>query len=189
MLPMRRLLLLATLLLLSPSLLASPDERLRQANFAPHTTLERTSLERKSQSVLRYLWVDVYAAALYAEAKVSATQALERQRSLRLELYYFRKIRRDDLIVAAWTTLKRQHDKAMLERLRNDLDALHASFRDIKPGDRYALNYHAGNGLILERNGKTAFASSNPELARAYLGIWLAPNGLSDSLRSSLLND
>ncbi|WP_300657050.1 chalcone isomerase family protein [Pseudomonas sp.] len=186
---MRRLLLLATLLLLSPILLAAADERLRQANFAPHTTLERASLERKNQSVLRYLWVDVYAAALYAEPKVSAAQALERQRSLRLELFYFRNIERTDVIEAAWITLKRQQDQPTLERLRSDLDALHASFRDIKPGDRYALNYNADSGLSLERNGKTAFASSNPELARAYLGIWLAPNGLSESLRSSLLND
>lgn len=186
---MRRLLLLASLLLLSPTLLASSDERLRQADFAPHITLERANLERKNQSVLRYLWVDVYAAALYAEPNVSAAQALERQRSIRLELYYFRKILRSDVIEAAWTTLRRQHDQATLARLRNELNALHANFLDINPGDRYALNYSADSGLSLERNGKTAFASSNPELASAYLGIWLAPNGLSDSLRNSLLSD
>jgi len=186
---MRKLLALTSLLLLSPALLANPDERLREANFAAQTTLERASLERKNQSVLRYLWVDVYAAALYAEPNVSAVQALDPQRSKRLELYYFRKIQRDDVIEAAWTTLSRQHDTATLARLRSDLDALHASFLDINPGDRYALNYNANSGLSLERNGKTAFASNNPELASAYLGIWLAPNGLSDSLRSSLLND
>jgi hypothetical protein len=186
---MHKLLALTSLLLLSPALLANPDERLHEANFAAQTTLQRASLERKNQSVLRYLWVDVYAAALYAEPNVSAAQALDRQHSKRLELYYFRKIQRDDVIEAAWTTLERQHDKPTLERLRSDLDALHASFLDINPGDRYALNYNANSGLSLERNGKTAFASNNPELASAYLGIWLAPNGLSDSLRSSLLND
>ena len=113
----------------------------------------------------------------------------QRQRSKRLGLYYFRKIQRNGVIEAVRTTLKRRHDKTTLERLRSDLDALHASFRDINPGDCYALNYNANSGLSLERNGKTAFASNNPELASAYLGIWLAPNGLSDSLRSSLLND
>lgn len=186
---MRKLLLLTTLLLFSPAPLANPDERLREANFATQTTLERASLAHKNQSALRFLWVDVYAAALYAEPNVSAAQALDRQRSKRLELYYFRKILRNDVIEAAWTTLKRQHDEPTLERLRSDLDALHASFLDIDPGDRYALNYNANSGLSLERNGKTAFANNNPELASAYLGIWLAPNGLSDSLRSSLLND
>jgi hypothetical protein len=32
------------------------------------------------------------------------------------------------------------------------------------------------------------FSSVDDELARAYLGIWLAPGGLSDSLRDRLLN-
>ena len=62
---MRKLLLLTALLLLSPALLANPDERLREASFAPLATLERASLERKNQSVLRYLWVDVYAPPPY----------------------------------------------------------------------------------------------------------------------------
>jgi hypothetical protein len=186
---MHKLLALSTLLLFSPALLADPGERLREANFAAQATLERASLERKNQSVLRYLWVDVYAAALYAEPMVSATQTLDRQRSKRLELYYFREIQRDEVIEAAWTTLSRQHDTATLARLRSDLNALHASFLDIDPGDRYALNYTAASGLSLERNGKIAFTSTDPELASVYLGIWLAPNGLSDSLRSSLLDD
>lgn len=186
---MRKLLALVALLLLSPTLLANPDERLREANFAPERPLAQVSLERKNQSVLRYLWADVYAAALYTEPNVSAPQILDRQRSKRLELYYFRNIQREDVIEAAWTTLNRQHDTATLARLRSGLDALHASFQNIAPGDRYALNYTTDSGLSLERNGKLAFTSTDPELASAYLGIWLAPNGLSDSLRSSLLND
>jgi len=31
------------------------------------------------------------------------------------------------------------------------------------------------------------FSSRNDALARAYLGIWLAPKGLSDDLRGKLL--
>ncbi|MDO9623597.1 MAG: chalcone isomerase family protein [Pseudomonas sp.] len=186
---MRKLLLLTTLLLLSPALLASTDERLRQANFAAQATLDQVSLERKNQTVLRYLWADVYAAALYAEPSVSPAQAVDQQSSKRLELYYFRKIQRKDVIEAAWSTLKKQHDPATIERLRSDVDALHASFRDINPGDRYALNYNTNSGLSLERNSKTTFTSNNQELASAYLGIWLAPNGLSDKLRSSLLSN
>jgi hypothetical protein len=42
---MHKLLALATLLLFSPALLANPDERLREANFAAQAPLERASLE------------------------------------------------------------------------------------------------------------------------------------------------
>ena len=52
---MRKPLLLTTLLLFSRALLATPDECLREANFAAHTPLERASLQRKNQSVLHYL--------------------------------------------------------------------------------------------------------------------------------------
>lgn len=186
---MRRLLTLIALLLLSPALLANNSARLDEANFAAQVDLPDASIERKNQTVLTYLWADVYAAALYAEPQLSARQALDANRSKRLELYYFRNIDRTDVIKAAWVTLERQQNPATLERLRKYLDTLHASFRDIRPGDRYALNYSASSGLILERNGKATFTSSNPELANAYLGIWLAPNGLSDKLRDSLLAD
>jgi hypothetical protein len=183
---MRRILVFATLLLLSGELLANTGERLQEANFAAQRTLSEERLERKNQSVLTYLWIDVYAAAFYAPAQVSANQAFSRSLKQRLELYYFRKIDREDLIKAAWTTLARQHPTTTLERLRADLEALHDKFEDIRPGDRYALNFTPDNGLSLERNGEVAFTSQDPELARAYLGIWLAPNGLSDTLRSQL---
>jgi hypothetical protein len=184
---MRRILVLATLLLLSGELLANTSERLREANFAAQRTLSEDRLERKNQSVLTYLWADVYAAAFYAPAQASASQAFSRPLKQRLELYYFRKIGREDVIKAAWTTLNRQHSPTTLERLRGALDALHDRFQDIQPGDRYALNFAPESGLSLERNGEIAFTSQDPELAKTYLGIWLAPNGLSDTLRNQLL--
>jgi hypothetical protein len=186
---MRLLLVLGTLLLLSGELFANSRERLQQANFAAIHELGHNSLERKNQSVLTYLWADVYAAAFYAPAQASANQALAQPLTQRLELYYFRDIDRQDVIKAAWITLERQHDAATLKRLRPHVDALHATFRDIRPGDRYALNFNVGSGLSLEVNGQVAFSSSNQELAKAYLGIWLSPNGLSDKLRASLLAD
>ena len=184
---MRLILALTTLLLLSGELLASNRERLQEANFAVTHELERYNLERKSQSVLTYLWADVYAAAFYAPTEASASQALAKPLTQRLELYYFRNIDRQDVIKAAWGTLERQHDATTLQRLRPEVDALHATFRDIRPGDRYALNLNADSGLTLEVNGKVAYTSQNPALAKAYLGIWLAPNGLSDTLRKQLL--
>lgn len=60
---MRLLLVLTTLLLLSGDLLANTRERLQEANFATTREFAQNSLERKNQSVLTYLWADVYAAA------------------------------------------------------------------------------------------------------------------------------
>ncbi|NWN49491.1 chalcone isomerase family protein, partial [Pseudomonas sp. MAFF 301514] len=73
----------------------------------------------------------------------------------------------------------RQH---ISDRLKSEVDKLHAVFRNIHSGDRYALDFRPGRGLNLEINGEVLFSSNDDELARAYLGIWLAPKGLSERL-------
>jgi hypothetical protein len=177
------------LLVTSHSLLASNRERLEEAAFSPYLQQANGGLVRKSQAVLTYLWVDVYAAALYTEPAISPQQAVGHHYRQRLELYYFRKIARADVIEAAWQTLERQHSPAQLARLRTEINALHDAFADIQAGDRYALNYSAATGLSLERNARILFSSPNAELAHAYLGIWLASDGLSQTLRQQLLSN
>lgn len=168
------------LLMLSITVQANEADRLKQADFPAQSQ----QLTLKNQAVLTYLWADVYAAALYTPSDVSAKQAWAQQKALRLTLYYFRDIDRNDVIKAATATLERQQTNA---RLKPEIDKLHASFRDIRSGDRYALDFRPGRGLNLEINGQVVFSSRDDELARAYLGIWLAPKGLSDSLRDRLL--
>ncbi|MDQ0705354.1 hypothetical protein QF043_004146 [Pseudomonas sp. W3I7] len=163
---------------------ANEADRLKQAGFPAQSH----ELALKNQAVLVYLWADVYAAALYAPADVSAKQAWTQRNEVRLALYYFRDIDRNDVIKAATATLERQQSAATLARLKPELDPLHASFRNIRTGDRYALDFRPGRGLNLEINEQVVFSSRDEALAKAYLGIWLAPKGLSDSLRNSLLN-
>jgi len=105
----------------------------------------------------------------------------------KLELYYFREIDREDVIKAANATLERQQTKETLARLRSELDRLHKSFQNIQPGDRYDLSWDRTDGLNLTRNSKVIFASPDPELAKVYFAIWLAPDGLSGDLREALL--
>ncbi|MES2818463.1 MAG: chalcone isomerase family protein [Pseudomonadota bacterium] len=181
--------LLFALLLASAPLLAQASQPLEQAAFAPRHEQAGLVLERRNQTLLNYLWVDVYAAAFYTAPGVSPRQAIERPAAQRLELYYFRAIDREDVIKAAWTTLERQYSPAQLAPLRAEVDRLHQQFQDIAVGDRYALDFTPADGLRLERNGQTLFSSTDPVLAKAYLGIWLAPDGLSDALRQALLAD
>lgn len=183
---MRHWFLMLPLLTPLPSL-ADDSARLREAAFAHQQPVDNRALELKNQSVLRYLWADVYAAAFYGEPGIAPRRALAEQRPSQLELYYFRDIARDDVIRAAWVTLERQQPASALDSLRDELDRLHASFADIRAGDRYALRFTPEQGLRLLRNGQEVFASDNAQLAQVYFGIWLAPEGLSDELRDALL--
>ena len=175
---MRHALICLWLMFALPAL-ANEADRLTQANFPA----QAQQLELKNQAVLTYLWADVYAAALYAPADMRAKPSWDQQKALRLVLYYFRDIDRDDVIKAATVTLERQQANA---GLNPEIAKLHARFRDIRSGDRYALDFRPGRGLNLEINGQVVFSSPDAELAKAYLGIWLAPKGLSDSLRNTL---
>ena len=42
--------------------------------------------------------------------------------------------------------------------------------------------------MLMKIHGQVVFSSPDAELAKAYMGIWLGPKGLSDSLRGRLLN-
>ena len=176
-----RQLFIGLMLMMSITAQASDADRLKQAGFPAQVE----GLALKNQAVLNYLWADVYAAALYAPADLTARQAWDQQKALRLVLYYFRNIDRADVIKAASATLERQQTNA---GLNPEIARLHARFRDIRSGDRYALDFRPGRGLNLEINGQVVFSSGDDALARAYLGIWLAPSGLSDELRGQLLN-
>ena len=82
---------------------------------------------------------------------------------------------------------QRQHSPATLSTLEAGLKKLQGSFANIQRGDRYALDYDPARGLNLERNGQVIFTSTDKALAKAYLGIWLAPEGLPEPLRQTLL--
>ena len=170
------------------AVMASEADLLRQADFPAQLQGQSPVLERKNQAILTYMWADVYAAAFYAEPATSAKQAALTQTPQRLELFYFRDIDREDVIKAANAALERQQTKETLKRLRPEIERLHNSFQNISKGDRYDLSWDETDGLTLTRNQKVIFASPDPDLAKAYLAIWLAPDGLSDKLRQSLLN-
>lgn len=167
--------------------MASEADLLKQADFPAQLQGQSPALERKSQAILTYMWADVYAAAFYAEPGISAKQSVQTQTPQRLELFYFRDIDREDVIKAANATLERQQNTETLKRLRPEIERLHNSFQNISKGDRYDLSWDKTDGLTLTRNQKVIFASPDPELAKVYLAIWLAPDGLSDKLRESLL--
>ncbi|MBW3505848.1 chalcone isomerase family protein [Pseudomonas sp. NKUCC02_KPG] len=182
-----RKLLIVLLLLHSAASPADETARFKEANFPALAQANTTPMVRKGQIVLTYLWADIYAAALFTPPGISPEQAFNEQRDLRLELFYLRDLDHSDITQASATILKRQHPATTLANLDAPLKKLQASFGNIKRGDRYALDYNPQRGLNVERNGAVIFNSQNQELAKVYLGIWLAPQGLPDKLRLALL--
>ena len=182
-----RQLLIALALTFNAAVAADDAALINEASFPAQWREGSQIMPRQGQIVLTYLWADIYAAALFTQPGIQPQQAFDEQRELRLELFYLRDLEHSDITRASATILKRQQPAATLARLDAPLKQLQTSFGDIKRGDRYALDYNPQRGLKLERNGQVIFTSQNHQLAKIYLGIWLAPEGLPDPLRLSLL--
>lgn len=179
-----RLLLLICFAL--PLGVSANDKRLAQAGFPERLEVQGQELVLRNASVLRYLFIDVYSAALLTPPDQPLASPIMASEPLHLELYYYRDIDREDVIKAAWVALERQYDQQTLAQLRSGIEALHDTFTNITAGDRYALTLDEKHALTLKYNGKSIFSSDDRELARAYVGIWLRKNGLSDDLREKL---
>ncbi|MBA1149053.1 chalcone isomerase family protein [Ectothiorhodospiraceae bacterium WFHF3C12] len=133
------------------------------------------------------IFFDVYAAALYLPPAADADSALAEETPRRLEIQYLLDLEADDLARAANTILQRQHDKATLEGVREGIEQLHALYRDVGPGDRYAMTYRPGDGTTLTLNGEPQGTIPGGDFARIYFGIWLGKEPLSEALREKLL--
>jgi hypothetical protein len=60
-------------------------------------------------------------------------------------------------------------------------------YRDVKPGDRYALTYVPGVGTELALNGTRLGTVAGADFAAAVFAIWLGPKAIDDSLKTQLL--
>ena len=127
-----------------------------------------------------------YVAALYLPPDASAADALS-DRPRRLELSYFWPIAGSDFGSAAEKLLERQLTQRQLDLLKPRIDQLHSSYRDVEPGDRYALTYLPGIGTELRLNNESLITIPGQDFAEAYFGIWLGQRPFDEGLRDDLL--
>lgn len=148
-----------------------------------------TTLVRLGEGTAHYArFIPVYDAALYIDQDAGAEDLLDPGVAKRLDIVYRTSIKASDMITAAERTLARQHSDATLARWREEIDALHAAYRDVQSGDRYALVFQPGDGLWLEFNGEPVTRVPAAEFAQLYLGIWLGDQPLSERLKQALIN-
>ena len=177
--------------LLAAALLVSAGGTLA-ATFEPELAGAGPGIELVGSGTASYMFWDVYDAALYAPASATESTIRRGDVPMTLILEYHRDVGVDGIRKAAWKALDEQHDEEAREALRPKVEALHDAMRDVGDGDRYRLDWRPGQGsrtggLTLALNGEVLFESDDPELARAYFGIWLGEPPLSGALREKLL--
>lgn len=155
--------------------------------FAESFRAGNVDLRLHGTGLLRYLKVfKGYVAALYLPEGEKAEQAVV-SGARRLELSYFWDIKGTDFATAGDKILADNVDRALVEQLRPRLERMNALYRDVKPGDRYALTYVPGVGTELSLNGTPLGTIEGEDFARAYFSIWFGEKPIDLALKRQLL--
>lgn len=174
---------------LSLSTLAGGFSPASHANDLPaQIILDGSPWARQGQGTATYLWFSVYDAALYAPAPLSPSNALEPDTARALLLSYRHKISAADIRKASNQVLQRQLSPTALSELKPALNALESAMQSVNPGDTYTLIWQPPR-LSLRFNNRSVFSIEDAALARAYFGIWLGSEPLSDTLKAELLTE
>ena len=166
---------------------ASSAERINGVEFADEVTVAGETLPLRGAGLLVYRWVfDAYVSALYLPSDVASTQVLS-DVPKRLEIEYFWAIAAEDFGPAADTILRRQYDEETLAPLRDRIEEMSAAYRDVEPGDRYAIEYVPGRGTTLSWNGEEIVNVPGADFAAVYFAVWLGSDPVDAGLKRELL--
>ena len=177
------------LLLLLPITLGTNAAAVTVENvvFADSVTLAGQEVPLRNAVLFTYLgFIKVYVAALYLPEGVGAEQVLA-DVPKRLEISYQVSIDAADFSKSAAPVLERNLGTVQLAELHGRLNRLNAAYRDVRPGDRYALTYIPGQGTELALNNKPLITIEGADFASAYFGIWLGRDPIDSGLKQQLL--
>ena len=149
---------------------------------ASHAQLPGSRLQ--GQGLLRYLGLRVYQARLWTLPGFRATQALEQP--LVLELEYLRNLKGAAIAERSLQEMRRVGpiDEAQGQRWLAEMQRL---FPDVQAGDRVSGVLLPGQGARFWLNQKLLGQIDEPQFARLFFGIWLAPATSEPDLRTALL--
>ena len=156
--------------------------------FQESVSIHNKQIPIRGAALLRWLNIfKVYVAALYLPESDAPNDALA-DIPKRLEISYLVSIPGPDFGKGAEAILERNNNPDVLARLQGRIDQLNAVYRDVKPGDRYALTYVPGQGTELSYNGQPLITIEGADFAAAYFGIWLGKNPIDLEMRRRLIS-
>ncbi|WP_158772440.1 chalcone isomerase family protein [Cobetia sp. L2A1] len=137
-----------------------------------------------------YMVWDAYVGAYYQDARRPRPAPLN-DVSRRLVLEYFHAIDAEDFAKATTKGVRRNLSTSDFTAVEAALKSFNAAYRNVVPGDRYALQWQAAGGgrgtLTLALNDTVIFTSDSLLLANGLFGIWLGDAPAQDDFRAQLL--
>jgi hypothetical protein len=180
---------LAVLLLILVPAVSTATVNVHGIRFAPTVDAGGNQLHLRGAGLLRSkLFIRVYAGALYLPETLPPQRALAPV-AKQLVLEYFHALKGKDIAAATRKKMADNVTAAQLQHLSARIDQLAGLYRDVRPGDRYALTHIPGEGVHLSLNGRRLGTVAGDDFARAAFAIWLGANPISERFRDRLLGD
>lgn len=149
--------------------------------------IEDTELHLRGYGLLRYmLFIKAYVGAFYMLPEAEVSQALG-ETPRRLELSYFHAIAAEDFAEATRQKIADNVPPETMTAIAERLARFNSLYRDVQPGDRYALTYRPGRGTELSLNGQPLGRIPGDDFASAVFAIWLGPDPIDSDFRDTLL--
>lgn len=155
--------------------------------FDPYHEEDDVRIPLQGTALFRYMGIfKAYVGAIYHEENLALEEILG-DRPKRLEVEYFHAIKGSDFGPVTDKFIARNLDAAALARIRPQITYHNALYRDVRPGDRYALTYIPGRGTELSLNGERLGVIPGAEFASALFAMWLGDNSMDDDFKRQLL--
>ena len=155
---------------------------LSAAQALAHPELPGSRLQ--GEATLRFFGLRVYHARLWTLPDFRQSQPTEQP--LVLELEYLRDLQGPLIAERSLKEMRRsaQITEAQAERWLAEMQRV---FPDVKAGDRISGQHLPGRGARFWLNGRLSGLIEDPEFARLFFGIWLAPTTSEPDMRLALL--
>jgi hypothetical protein len=155
--------------------------------FPDRYVVQGVDLELNGTALLRYrVFFKVYVAALYLGQGV-APEDLFADTPKRLEIEYFYAFKAADFAKSTIEGIARNVAPGAFEDLQPRIEEMNRLYRDVAPGDRYALTYLPGVGTELSLNGAPLGRVAGAGFGAAMFSIWLGDVPLDSDLKRRLL--
>ena len=182
-----RVFIFAFILAATVPALAGPAAELEGVRFSETEKIDGTRLSLRGTALLRYMvFIKAYVGSLYLPKGVPSEDIFSPV-AKRLELSYFHEIKAGDFAGATRKKIADNVSGEDLDRLEPRIDKLASLYRDVRPGDRYALTFLPGKGTELSLNGNSLGWIEGDDFARAVFSIWLGKDPIDTGFRDRLL--
>ncbi len=158
------------------------SEQVEATNTRTHPQLAGSRLQ--GEATLRFWGWSIYQARLWTLPDFRPDRMSEQP--LVLELEYLRDFAGKSIAERSLQEMRRAGDipAANAQRWLNDMQRV---FPDVRKGDRLTGALLPGQGARFWHNDRAVGSVDDPEFARRFFGIWLAPTTSEPDLRMALL--